>query len=577
MSCRNQGAICKDMPSPEDQLAPSDRFIDPNSSAPPAPRHNPGESSGSPPAYELGRSTCDEQYNVLSKTTMSSQPREEVAVAVERNTPIRIAGESDRINEAVFNRLDRYHRSDSSSKESRKLTDFPLGYPRVQSFLDSDDSFMMYRRFGRLHSSRLLHLQDELRKKEEELLQYDEKDAEPELIDDSATQELGEKWILNLSMHFRDSSPREKFFVTYAEKPTTWRRVTVSCDYHDAPPDSLERELQALRSQEEKATRIYEAIRDSLPEIQFYSTVTNLYLRTGDDGRLHVHVTEDTSEIAHYPPTMGAQNVPYQQFPKSRRDILEEMQQKLLEYGEALRHANELRPRDLTTIMRAYLEKPRTTVGWKGLINDPDIDETFQINNGLRVSRQLSADLKYLGLPINSEMLEKISPQFLADLISLGAIGARTIESQLQEFKKQASRLLESIASIGHMIGSRRPYHHSARRQLYVLSSVLFAPVARASDTISSGNDLAAGTTNINLDRSSSIADWSRLFGEHPLTLDGPFSVLLGVAFVLVVKGLTAAKRIEKIQSLRWIMGVTAYWSSAVLIRRDSPAPMLFT
>lgn len=81
--------------------------------------------------------------------------------------------------------------------------------------------------------------------------------------------------------------------------------------------------------------------------------------------------------------------------------------------------------------MRAYLEKPRTTVGWKGLINDPDIDDSFNINKGLRISRKLYADLNGMGLPIASEMLDTISPQFLADLISLGAIGARTTESQL--------------------------------------------------------------------------------------------------------------------------------------------------
>lgn len=86
---------------------------------------------------------------------------------------------------------------------------------------------------------------------------------------------------------------------------------------------------------------------------------------------------------------------------------------------------------DLCIVMRAYLEKPRTTVGWKGLINDPDIDETFKINKGLRVSRQLYADLTGSGMPIASEMLDTISPQFLADLISVGAIGARTTESQL--------------------------------------------------------------------------------------------------------------------------------------------------
>lgn len=81
--------------------------------------------------------------------------------------------------------------------------------------------------------------------------------------------------------------------------------------------------------------------------------------------------------------------------------------------------------------MRSYLEKPRTTVGWKGLINDPDINNSFQINKGLRISRQLFVDLTEKGMPLASEMLDTISPQFLADLLSAGAIGARTTESQL--------------------------------------------------------------------------------------------------------------------------------------------------
>jgi 3-deoxy-7-phosphoheptulonate synthase len=85
----------------------------------------------------------------------------------------------------------------------------------------------------------------------------------------------------------------------------------------------------------------------------------------------------------------------------------------------------------LLIIMRSYLEKPRTTVGWKGLINDPDIDNSFQINKGLRLARQLFVDLTGAGMPIASEMLDTISPQFLADLLSVGAVGARTTESQL--------------------------------------------------------------------------------------------------------------------------------------------------
>jgi 3-deoxy-7-phosphoheptulonate synthase len=76
-------------------------------------------------------------------------------------------------------------------------------------------------------------------------------------------------------------------------------------------------------------------------------------------------------------------------------------------------------------------KKPRTTVGWKGLINDPAIDGSFQINKGLRIARQLLCDLTNLGVPVGSELLDTISPQFLNDLISWGAIGARTTESQL--------------------------------------------------------------------------------------------------------------------------------------------------
>jgi 3-deoxy-7-phosphoheptulonate synthase len=102
-----------------------------------------------------------------------------------------------------------------------------------------------------------------------------------------------------------------------------------------------------------------------------------------------------------------------------------------IEYASRLKSLAETLSNELCIIMRAYLEKPRTTVGWKGLINDPDIDETFKINKGLRISRQLFCDLTSLGVPIASEMLDTISPQFLADFISLGAIGARTTESQL--------------------------------------------------------------------------------------------------------------------------------------------------
>jgi serine/threonine protein kinase len=122
----------------------------------------------------------------------------------------------------------------------------------------------------------------------------------PDIDEVLLQQELEAKWILNLSMHFRDRSDREKFFITYAEEPNKWRRVTVSCDYRELTPDSLEADLKSLHYQRDKSARIYEAIRDSLPDIQFYDTVTNLKLQTSD-GRLHVHVTEDVNEIIPYP------------------------------------------------------------------------------------------------------------------------------------------------------------------------------------------------------------------------------------------------------------------------------------
>lgn len=101
-----------------------------------------------------------------------------------------------------------------------------------------------------------------------------------------------------------------------------------------------------------------------------------------------------------------------------------------LDYASRLEKAAEKYSGELLLVMRAYLEKPRTTVGWKGLINDPEIDGSFQINKGLRIARKLFVELTQK-LPIAGEMLDTISPQFLSDLFSLGAIGARTTESQL--------------------------------------------------------------------------------------------------------------------------------------------------
>lgn len=100
------------------------------------------------------------------------------------------------------------------------------------------------------------------------------------------------------------------------------------------------------------------------------------------------------------------------------------------EYAERLQGLAKELQEHLVVVMRVYFEKPRTTVGWKGLINDPDLNNTFKINKGLELARKLLLDIAELGLPTGTEYLDLISPQYIADLVSWGAIGARTTESQ---------------------------------------------------------------------------------------------------------------------------------------------------
>jgi 3-deoxy-7-phosphoheptulonate synthase len=102
-----------------------------------------------------------------------------------------------------------------------------------------------------------------------------------------------------------------------------------------------------------------------------------------------------------------------------------------LDYARRLKDQREKYKDTLEIVMRVYFEKPRTTVGWKGLINDPYLDESFRIDEGLRIARQLLIEINRLGLPAGSEFLDVISPQYLGDLIAWGAIGARTTESQV--------------------------------------------------------------------------------------------------------------------------------------------------
>ena len=101
-----------------------------------------------------------------------------------------------------------------------------------------------------------------------------------------------------------------------------------------------------------------------------------------------------------------------------------------IDYAQQLKQMSLQYP-NLFIIMRVYFEKPRTTVGWKGLINDPDLDNSLNINKGIRLARQLLIDIHNIGLPVGCEFLDTIIPQYIADLVTWGAIGARTVESQV--------------------------------------------------------------------------------------------------------------------------------------------------
>ncbi len=137
-------------------------------------------------------------------------------------------------------------------------------------------------------------------------------------------------------------------------------------------------------------------------------------------------------------------------------------------YAERLSVLKRELARDLLVVMRVYFEKPRTTVGWKGLINDPDLDESFNINKGLRLARKLLLDLNQRGMPAATEYLDLITPQYVSDLIAWGAIGARTTESQVHRelasglscpvgFKNATDGTIKvAVDAIG---AARRPHH----------------------------------------------------------------------------------------------------------------------
>ena len=171
--------------------------------------------------------------------------------------------------------------------------------------------------------------------------------------------------------------------------------------------------------------------------------------------------------------------------------------QAALDYARRLQGERERLKSELEIVMRVYFEKPRTTVGWKGLINDPDLDGSFRINHGLRVARELLMGINVAGMPAGSEFLDMITPQYIADFVSWGAIGARTTESQVHRelasglvvsgrvqerhrrqhqdrHRRDQGRATAASFSFGHQgwalgdrvdQGQRRLPHHPARRE----------------------------------------------------------------------------------------------------------------
>jgi len=125
------------------------------------------------------------------------------------------------------------------------------------------------------------------------------------------------------------------------------------------------------------------------------------------------------------------------------------------EYGEKLAPLRQELASELEIVMRVYFEKPRTRIGWKGLINDPHLDNSYDINTGLRLARKLLLDLANLGVPAATELLDPITPQYIADLVSWTAIGARTIESQTH--REMASGLSMPVGFKNSTNGSLKP------------------------------------------------------------------------------------------------------------------------
>lgn len=158
-----------------------------------------------------------------------------------------------------------------------------------------------------------------------------------------------------------------------------------------------------------------------------------------------------------------------------------------LDYAAKLFDLAEEHSADLIVLMRTYFEKPRTSVGWKGLINDPDLDDSFHVNKGLRIARKLLLDINELGMPVGCEFLDTTVPQHIADLVAWGAIGARTTESQIH--RQLASGLSMPVGFKNATDGEVRPAVDAlkAAAQAHWFPSVTMQGVAALSQT--TGNE----------------------------------------------------------------------------------------
>jgi 3-deoxy-7-phosphoheptulonate synthase len=195
--------------------------------------------------------------------------------------------------------------------------------------------------------------------------------------------------------------------------------------------------------------------------------------------------------------------------------------QAALEYGEKLKVLADELKEDLFIIMRVYFEKPRTTVGWKGLINDPYLNGTFQINKGLHVGRGLLRDLNAMGLPCGVEFLDTISPQYLSDLVAWGAIGARTTESQVH--RELASGLSVPIGFKNGTNGNVDVAFEGVKAATHPHCFLGVGKLGLSAIIRTSGNDcchiiLRGGTSGTNYDKDSvaKAVNFGKQFGVEP-------------------------------------------------------------